>query len=91
MLEKQASSGAEEYVSILIELAEPLGPKEEKSVTDALNKLNPKSIESLQIDRNRITACYDPTAINRQILIRTITEAGGKIKEAKVDRTPFLD
>ena len=74
------TSGAEEFVSVEIELAEQLAPGAEKAVREALDKVENGAIDSLNLDERKISVCYDPTRISREQLTKLISQAGAKPK-----------
>jgi hypothetical protein len=84
------TSGAEEFVSVEIELAERLGPEAEKAVREALDKVENGTIDSLNVDERKISVCYDPTRISREQLTKLVSQAGAKPKEIQTDRAPLL-
>ena len=84
------TSGAEEFVSVEIELAERLGPEAEKAVRDTLDKVENGTIDSLDVDERKISVCYDPTRISREQLTKLVSQAGAKPKEIQTDRAPLL-
>jgi len=84
------TSGAEEFVSVEIELAERLGPEAEKAVREALDKVENGTIDSLNVDERKISVCYDPTRISREQLTKLISQAGAKPKEIQTNRAPLL-
>jgi hypothetical protein len=84
------TSGAEEFVSVEMELAERLGPEAEKAVREALDKVENGTIDSLNVDERKISVCYDPTRISREQLTKLVSQAGAKPKEIQTDRAPLL-
>ena len=84
------TSGAEEFVSVEMELAERLGPEAEKAVREALDKVESGTIDSLNVDERKISVCYDPTRISREQLTKLVSQAGAKPKEIQTDRAPLL-
>ena len=84
------TSGAEEFVSVEIELAEQLTPGSQKAVRDALEKIEKRAIDSIKVDETKILVCYDPTRISREELAKLISQAGAKTKEITTDRAPLL-
>ncbi len=84
------TSGAEEFVSVEMELADRLGPEAEKAVREALDKVESGTIDSLNVDERKISVCYDPTRISREQLTKLVSQAGAKPKEIQTDRAPLL-
>ena len=84
------TSGAEEFVSLEIELAEQLAPGAEQAVREALDKVENGAIDSLNVDEKKISVCYDPTRISREQLTKLISQAGAKPKEIQTNRAPLL-
>lgn len=83
-------SGAEEYIAVEIELSEPLDPGQEKSLRDALQKLDSQALDSCDIGPEKISLCYDPTRTNKDALLAAIQEAGGKLKQVESESSPLL-
>ncbi|HEX4667027.1 MAG TPA: hypothetical protein VH207_10535 [Chthoniobacterales bacterium] len=83
-------SGAEEYVAAEIELADPLGPEEEKSLRDALERLDAHAFESCDIGAKKISLCYDPTRTKKEDLLRLIRQAGGQVAHVESGGSPLL-
>ncbi|MEO7725367.1 MAG: WH2 domain-containing protein [Chthoniobacterales bacterium] len=83
-------SGAEEYIAAEIELSEPLDPVQEKSLRDALQKLDSQALDSCDIDPEKISLCYDPTRTNKDALLAAIQQAGGKLKHVESEGSPLL-
>ncbi len=86
----EKNSGAEEYVSAEIKVADAIGPKEEQGIRDALGKIERLAIDSLHIAENQITVCYDPTRITSEELVKLISQAGVRTEEIDTDRAPLL-
>lgn len=86
----EKSSGAEEYVSADIKVADPIGPKEEQGIRDALGKIEGLAIDSLHIAENQVTVCYDPTRVTSEELAKLISQAGVRTGEIDTDRAPLL-
>lgn len=70
--------------------AEPLRLEQEKLVRDQLNPFLGAAIDSLHIDQDRISVCYDPTTLSKDALSKIISQAGGKIRAAQTERTPYF-
>lgn len=83
-------SGAEEYIAAEIELSEPLDPEQEKSVRDALQKLDGHALDSCDIGPKKISLCYDPTLTTKESLLAAIKQAGGKLKHVESEGSPLL-
>ncbi len=83
-------SGAEEYIAAEIELSEPLDPEQEKSVRDALAKLDAHALDSCDISPQKISLCYDPTLTTKDALLAAIKQAGGKLKHVESEGSPLL-
>jgi hypothetical protein len=89
--EMQKVSGAEEYIAAEIELAEPLHPEQERALRDSLEKFDQRALDSLDIDPQRISICYDPTCTKKKDLLQLITAAGGKLGKTETDKSPLLE
>lgn len=83
-------SGAEEYISAEIELAEPLDPEQEKNLRDALGRIDSEAFASCDIAPTRISLCYDPTRTKKEDLLELIKGAGGKLKHVESEGSPLL-
>jgi hypothetical protein len=83
-------SGAEEYIAAEIELSEPLDPDQERNVRDALEKVDPHAFDSCDIERKKISLCYDPTRISKKDLLQIIKQSGGKLEHIESEGSPLL-
>lgn len=83
-------SGAEEFVDVEIELAQPLGPEEEKALREALAKMDARTFASLDIATEKISASYDPTRVRKDELLQCVTESGGKLAHVEAEGSPLL-
>ena len=83
-------SGAEEYISAEIELSDPLDPEQEKTLRDALEKLDSRTFASLDIGEKKISASYDPTRIAKEDLLKIITQSGIKLAKVETENSPLL-
>lgn len=83
-------SGAEEYVAVEIELAEPLDPEQEKNLREALEKLDAHAFDSCDISPTKISLCYDPTLTRKASLLAAIKQAGGQLKHVESAGSPLL-
>jgi hypothetical protein len=88
--DKEHLSGAEEYVSIEVELIEPLKPDAEKDLRDALRKMDAKALDSCDIAPEKVSLCYDPTRTSRRQLLQLVQQAGGKLKHVESAASPLL-
>lgn len=83
-------SGAEEYVAVEAELAEPLDPAQEKNLRDALEKLDAHALDSCDIGPTKISLCYDPSLTTKDALLGAIQQAGGSLKHVESEASPLL-
>jgi len=83
-------SGAEEYVSLSIEIAKPIDPKAEKNVREAVNKADGVLADSLHIGEKTLTICYDPVRIGKDEVINLLKQAGAEFESVQTDRAPLL-
>ncbi|CAN5499677.1 hypothetical protein BH20VER3_BH20VER3_11420 [soil metagenome] len=83
-------SGAEEYMAIEVDLAEPLNPEQEKNLRDALEKIAPHSLDSCDIAPGKISICYDPARTTQAALLDLIKQVGGKIEHIESAGSPLL-
>jgi hypothetical protein len=83
-------SGAEEYIAAEIELSEPLDPDQERNVRDALEKVDPHAFDSCDIERKKISLCYDPTRISKKDLLQIIKQSGGQLEHIESEGSPLL-
>ncbi len=83
-------SGAEEFVAAEIDLAEPLGPEQEKNLRDALEKIDSAAFDSCDIGSSKISFSYDPTRTKKEYLLRLIEQAGGKLKQFESESSPLI-
>ena len=88
--EAESLSGAEEYVSIEIELIEPLNPDSEKDLREALREIDAKAFDSCDIAPEKVSLCYDPTRTSRRQLLQLVQQAGGKLKHVESAASPLL-
>jgi hypothetical protein len=88
--DQNSLSGAEEYIAVEIDLAEPLDPEQEKSLRDALGKIDPHGLDSCDIDPKQVSLCYDPTRTTRKDLLQIIQQAGGKLAHVESEGSPLL-
>jgi hypothetical protein len=71
-------------------LAEPLDPEQEKSLRDALEKIDAQAFDSWDIGPKRISLCYDPARTSKDDLLQLIKKAGGKLEHAESAGSPLL-
>jgi len=83
-------SGAEEYVSLSVEIKEPIGPVIEKNVRESVAKADGVQPDSLHLSGKTITVCYDPARISKEELTDLLKQAGVELKTAQTDRAPLL-
>jgi len=83
-------SGAEEYIAAEIELSEPLDPDQEKSLRDALEKVDPQAFDSCDIGIKKISLCYDPTRTSKEHLLQIVKQSGGKLEHVESEGSPLL-
>ena len=83
-------SGAEEYVSLSVEIEGPIAPAIEKDVREAIGKAEGVLPDSLHLSEKTITLCYDPTRSSKENLTNLLKQAGVKFKAAETDRAPLL-
>ncbi len=83
-------SGAEEYVSAEVALAEPLDPEQEKALRDALENLDERAFGSFDIGAKRLSFSYDPTRTSKKQLLDFIRQAGGKPGQVESGGSPLL-
>jgi hypothetical protein len=83
-------SGAEEYVSLALEIGEPIAPATEKNVRDAVAKADGVLPDSLHVSEKAITLCYDPARITKEELTNLLEQAGVQAKTTETDRAPFF-
>ena len=83
-------SGAEEYVSLSIEIAKPIDPKAEKNVREAVDKTDGVLADSLHIGEKTLTICYDPVRIGKDEVINLLKQAGAEFESVQTDRAPLL-
>ena len=88
--EAKKLSGAEDYIAAEIELSEPLNPDQEKSLRDALEKIDPCSFDSCDIAPRKISLCNDPTRTSQEDLLQLIRQSGGKLKHLESEGSPLL-
>jgi len=85
--EREKLSGAEEYIAVEIELAEPLDPEQEKNLRDALGKID---FQAFDIDPKQVFFCYDPTRTTKKELLAEVAHAGGKLAHIESQISPLL-
>ena len=83
-------SGAEEYIATEIELSEPLDPDQEKSLREALGKVDPQAFDSCDIGIKKISLCYDPTRTSKEHLLQIVKQSGGKLEHVESEGSPLL-
>lgn len=84
-------SGAEEYVSLAVELERSLDPEQEKSLRDALLRMeNEAVIASFDIGPEKVSVCYDPTKTSEKELTQLISWAGDQNGDKDVQWTPYM-
>jgi hypothetical protein len=88
--ESQNLSGAEEFIAVEIEFAQPIGPKEEKAIRDAIAKTKGLRPDSLGLDECKVTVYYDPTRITRDEVVKLVAQAGAKPDDVHTERAPLL-
>jgi hypothetical protein len=84
-------SGAEEFVAAEIELTTPLDAEQEKSLLDALAKIESTAFDSFDVAAAKISFSYDPTRTNKEALLRLIKTAGGKLKHIVSESSPLVE
>jgi hypothetical protein len=88
--ENEKLSGAEEYIAEEIEFAQPIGPREEQAIRDAVAKADGLRADSLGLDECKVTVYYDPTRITRDEVTKLISQAGAKPGHIHTERSPLL-
>ena len=88
--DSQGLSGAEEFVDLEVELAQPLGPEEEKALREAFEKMDARTFASLDIATEKISVSFDPTRTSKDELLRTVTQSGGELKHVEEEGSPLL-
>ena len=86
----QNLSGAEEYVSLSIDIAKPIDPKAEKNVRETVEKTDGVLADSLHITEKTLTICYDPVRISKVEVMNLLKQAGTEFENARTDRAPLL-
>ena len=86
----QNLSGAEEYVSLSIDIAKPIDPKAEKNVRETAEKADGVLADSLHITEKTLTICYDPVRISKDEVMNLLKQAGTEFENARTDRAPLL-
>ena len=86
----QNPSGAEEYVSLSIQIAKPIDPMGEKNVRQTVEKADGVLANSLHITEKTLTICYDPVRIGRDEVINLLKQAGTQFESVQTDRAPLL-
>ncbi len=87
---KENLSGAEEYIVEEIEFAQPIGPREEQAIRDAVGKTDGVRADSLGLDECKVAVYYDPTRINRDEVTKIISQASAKPRDVHTERSPLL-
>jgi hypothetical protein len=88
---KIGASGAEEHVSLAVKLEHPLNPEQEKSLRDALLRMeNEGAVASFGIEHNEVSVCYDPTKTSEKELTQLISWADGEAGDKEVQWTPYV-
>ena len=87
---KDNLSGAEEYIAEEIEFAQPIGPREEQAIRDAVGKTEGLRADSLGLDECKVTVYYDPTRITRDEVTKIISQAGATPGEIHTERSPLF-
>jgi len=85
------ASGAEEFVAAEIELTTPLDAEQEKSLLDALARIESAAFDSFDVAAAKISFSYDPTRTNKEALLRLIKSAGGKLKNIVSESPPLVE
>ncbi len=83
-------SGAEEYIAFEIDLSGALDPDQEKSLRDALARVDPHAFDSCDVGAKKISLCYDPTRTSKKVLLQLIQQSGGKLQHIETEGSPFL-
>jgi hypothetical protein len=83
-------SGAEEYVSLSVEIKELINASIETNIRDAVGKADGVLPDSLHLSEKTITVCYDPARISKEELTNLLKQAGVELKTAQTDRPPLL-
>ncbi len=89
-MEDENLSGAEEYIAAEIEVAQPIGPLEEKAIRNSVAKAEGVRGDSLAIDECKVSVYYDPTRITKEEVVKLISQAGAKPNEVHTERSPLL-
>ena len=85
----QNLSGAEEYVSLSIDMAKPIHPMAEKNIRETVEKADGVLADSLHISEKTLTICYDPAKISKDEVINLL-KPGAEFESAQIDRAPLL-
>jgi len=83
-------SGAEEYVSLSIEIAKPIDAKTEKNIREAVEKADGILDDSLHLTEKTITICYDPVRLGKDEVVNLLKQAGAEFDSVQADRAPLL-
>ena len=86
----QNLSGAEEYVSLSIDIAKPIDPKAEKNVRETVEKADGVLADSLHMTEKTLTICYDPVRISKDEVMNLLKQAGTEFENPRTDRAPLL-
>ena len=89
-MDEENLSGAEEYVSLSIQIAKPIDPKSEKNVQETAEKADGVLADSLHITEKMLTICYDPVRIGKDEVINLLKQAGAELDSVQTDRAPLL-
>ena len=89
-MDEENLSGAEEYVSLSIQIAKPIDPKSEKNVRETAEKADGVLADSLHIGEKTLTICYDPVRIGKDEVINLLKQAGAELDSVQTDRAPLL-
>jgi len=89
-MDEENLSGAEEYVSLSIQIAKPIDPKSEKNVRETAEKADGVLADSLHITEKMLTICYDPVRIGKDEVINLLKQAGAELDSVQTDRAPLL-
>ena len=86
----QNLSGAEEYVSLSIDIAKPIDPKAEKNVRETVEKADGVLADSLHMTEKTLTICYDPVRISKDEVMNLLKQAGTEFENTRTDGAPLL-
>ena len=88
--EANSVSGAEEYVSLSMQMAKPIDPKGEQNIREAVEKADGVLADSLHLSEKTLTICYDPVRIGKDEVINLLKQAGAELASVQSDRAPLL-